>query len=113
MKLLFFGSCMKAWLASAVCILSSLPLAVGAAAPTNDQYPNRPLRYVVPFETGGSTDIIARFIGQRLAESMGRPVIIDNRPGAAGLLGAEIVAKAPPDGYTIMIHWGSFTARRS
>jgi len=101
------GSCIKAWLAGALCVLSSLPLAAGAAA--TDDYPNRPLRFIVPFPAGGSTDIIARIIGQRLTESMGRPVVIDNRPGAAGLLGAEIVAKAPPDGYTIIINSASFT----
>ena len=99
--------CTKTWLAGALCVVSSLPLAASAAAP--DDYPNRPLRFIVPFPAGGSTDIIARIIGQRLTESMGRPVVIDNRPGAAGLLGAEIVAKAPPDGYTIIINSASFT----
>jgi len=72
-------------------------------------YPNRPLRFVVPFTPGGSNDIFARVIGQRLSEAMGQPVLIDNRPGAGGLLGAEIVAKAPPDGYNLMIHSTSFT----
>jgi len=100
---------MKAWLAGAVCVLISFPFAAGAAAPAQDAYPNRPVRFIVPFPAGGSTDIIARIIGQRLTESMGRPVVIDNRPGAAGLLGAEIVAKAPPDGYTIIINSASFT----
>ena len=101
------GGRTKAWLAGALCVVSSLPLAANAAA--TDDYPNRPLRFIVPFPAGGSTDIIARIIGQRLTESMGRPVVIDNRPGAAGLLGAEIVAKAPPDGYTIIINSASFT----
>jgi len=72
-------------------------------------YPNRPLRFVVPFTPGGSNDIFARVIGQRLSEAMGQPVLIDNRPGAGGLFGAEIVAKAPPDGYNLMIHSTSFT----
>lgn len=97
----------KAWLAGALCVVSSLPLAANAAAP--DDYPNRPLRFIVPFPAGGSTDIIARILGQRFTESMGRPVVIDNRPGAAGLLGAEIVARAPADGYTIIILSASFT----
>lgn len=100
---------MKMWLAGAVSVLISLPFAAGAAAPAKDEYPNRPVRFVVPFPAGGSTDIIARIIGQRLTESMGRPVIVDNRPGAAGLLGAEIVAKSPADGYTIIINSASFT----
>ena len=82
---------MKAWLAGALCMLSAFLLAAGAAAPGPDDYPNRPLRFVVPFPAGGSTDIIARIIGQQLTESMGRAVVIDNRPGAAGLLGAEII----------------------
>lgn len=103
----FQGSCSKAWLAGALCVLNSLPLAAGAAAP--DDYPNRPLRFIVPFPAGGSTDIIARILGQQLTESMGRPVVIDNRPGAAGLLGAEIAARAPADGYTIIILSASFT----
>jgi tripartite-type tricarboxylate transporter receptor subunit TctC len=72
-------------------------------------YPNRPLRFVVPFTPGGSNDIFGRIIGQRLSETMGQPVLIDNRPGAGGLLGAGIVAKAPPDGYNLMIHSTSFT----
>lgn len=101
------GNCMKAWFAGALCVVSSLPLAANVAAPGD--YPNRPLRFIVPFPAGGSTDIIARILGQRLTEFMGRPVVIDNRPGAAGLLGAEIVAKAPADGYTIIILSASFT----
>lgn len=100
---------MKAWFAIVACVSSLLPFAAGAAAPPTDEYPNRPLRFIVPFPAGGSTDIIARIIGQRLTDSMGRPVVIDNRPGAAGLLAAEIIAKAPPDGYTIMIHSASLT----
>lgn len=72
-------------------------------------YPNRPLRFVVPFTPGGSNDIFGRVLGARLSESMGQPVLIDNRPGAGGLLGAGIVAKAPPDGYNLMIHSTSFT----
>ncbi|MCC6535740.1 MAG: tripartite tricarboxylate transporter substrate binding protein [Burkholderiales bacterium] len=96
-----------AWIAA--CALSALPLAAGAAVPARDDYPSRPLRFIVPFPSGGSTDIIARFISQRLTESLGKPVVIDNRPGAAGLLGAEIIAKSPPDGYSIMIHSASLT----
>jgi len=103
------GSCTKAWLAGALCVLSSLPLATDAAAPAADDYPNRPLRFVVPFPAGGSTDIIARIIGQQLTELLGRAVVVDNRPGAAGLLGAEIIAKSPADGYSIMIHSASLT----
>jgi tripartite-type tricarboxylate transporter receptor subunit TctC len=66
-------------------------------------YPSRPVRIVVPFPAGGTTDILARAIAQRLSESMGQPFIVDNRPGAGGNLGAELVAKSAPDGYTMVM----------
>jgi tripartite-type tricarboxylate transporter receptor subunit TctC len=66
-------------------------------------YPTRPVRIVVGFPPGGAPDIIARLIGQRLSERLGQQFIIDNRPGAASNTGTEIVAKAPPDGYTLLI----------
>ena len=65
-------------------------------------YPTKPIRLVVPFPAGGSLDVVARAIGQRLAEAWGQPVIIDNRPGAGGNIGADLVAKSAPDGYTIL-----------
>ena len=65
-------------------------------------YPSKPIRFLVPFVAGVS-DIYARLIGQKLTESWGQPVIIDNRPGAGGMIGAELAAKAPPDGYTLLI----------
>ncbi len=66
-------------------------------------YPTRALRLVVPFAPGGSTDTLARIVGQRLSESMGQPVIVDNRAAAGGTVGSELVAKAQPDGYTILV----------
>jgi tripartite-type tricarboxylate transporter receptor subunit TctC len=66
-------------------------------------YPDRALRLVVPFAPGGSTDVLARIVGQRLAESLGHPVIIDNRPAAGGTVGSDLVAKAPADGHTLLI----------
>jgi tripartite-type tricarboxylate transporter receptor subunit TctC len=72
-------------------------------------YPNRPIRFVVPFPAGGSNDIYARIVAERLAESMGQPVVVDNRPGAATLLGSQAVAKSLPDGYTLLIISPSFT----
>ena len=66
-------------------------------------YPERALRLVVPFAPGGSTDVLARVVGQRLAESLNQPVIVDNRPAGGGTVGRDLVAKAPADGYTLLI----------
>ena len=66
-------------------------------------YPVRALRLVVPFAPVGSTDTLARIVGQRLAESLGQPVVVDNRPAAGGTVGSDLVAKAQPDGYTLLI----------
>ena len=71
-----------------------------AQAPKSD-YPNRPVRYIVPFPPGGSTDIVARIVANGLTEELGKSVVIDNRSGAAGTLGAEIAAHTTPDGYTL------------
>ncbi len=67
-------------------------------------YPNRPIKMIVPFPAGGTTDVVARLIAQRMSESMGQPVIVDNRAGAGGSIGADLVAKSTPDGYTILMH---------
>ena len=64
-------------------------------------YPSKPVRIIVPYPPGGGTDLVARFIGQKLGDAFGRPVVIDNRAGANGLIGTEAMAKAPPDGYTL------------
>ena len=73
-----------------------------AAAPAAD-YPNRPIRVIVPFAAGGGSDYTARYIGQRLADRTGQSVVVDNRPSASGIVGAELVAKAAPDGYTLLL----------
>ena len=67
-------------------------------------HPNRPIKMIVPFPAGGTTDVVARLIAQRMSESMGQPVIVDNRAGAGGSIGADLVAKSTPDGYTILMH---------
>ena len=67
-----------------------------------DNYPTRPLRLIVPYGAGGNADILGRIVGARLADVLGQPVIIDNRPGASGLLGSEMVARAAPDGHTLL-----------
>ena len=71
-------------------------------------YPDKPVRFVVPFTPGGSADIFARAIGQKLAEAWNQQVVIDNRGGSAGIIGSEIVAKSPPDGYTLQLVSSSF-----
>ena len=88
---------------SAFGIAAAAMLALASAASAADSYPSRPVRVVVPFTPGTGMDIIARNVGPRLAERIGQPVVIDNRPGASGNLGAELVARAAPDGYTMMV----------
>jgi tripartite-type tricarboxylate transporter receptor subunit TctC len=78
-------------------------LALFATLSYAQAYPSRPIRIVVPFAPGGSTDVLARIVGQRLSESWSQPVIIDNRPSAGGTTGTDVVAKAQPDGYTLLI----------
>lgn len=81
-------------------------LAVGAASGTAwpQDYPNRPVHLIVPFTAGSATDILARTVGQKLNELWSQPVVVDNRAGAGGTIGAGVVAKAAPDGYTLMVH---------
>ncbi len=67
-------------------------------------FPIKPIKMIVPFPAGGTTDIVARLVAQRMSESMGQPVLVDNKGGAGGALGADLVAKAAPDGYTILMH---------
>src|SRR2546426_4944052 len=81
-------------------ILLGLPFAGSALA---QDYPSRPVKMVVPYAPGGATDIIARILGQRLTESLGQSFIVENRPGASGNLALESVAKAAPDGYTLLV----------
>ena len=86
-------------------LLPAVLVAVATVSPAvaNAQaYPTRPIRLVVPFPAGGSLDVVARAIGQKLTEAWGQPVVIDNRPGAGGNIGADLVAKSAPDGYTIL-----------
>src|SRR5262245_36570748 len=87
-----------------------LHLAAGAAAlpampriATAQAYPSRPVRIVVGYAAGGVNDILARLIGQWLSERLGQPFVIENRPGASGSIGTEAVARAPADGYTMLL----------
>ena len=73
-----------------------------ASAATAQNYPSRPIRYIVPQAPGGSSDTLARIVTQRAAEGLGQQLVVDNRPGATGIIGAEVVARANPDGYTLL-----------
>jgi len=87
-----------------VAALLVFPLALLGASPAGAQdYPRRPLRLIVPFAPGGGNDIVARAIAQSLGASLGQPVIVDNRAGAGGVIGAELAAKSPADGYTLFL----------
>ena len=87
---------------AAACVLAA---PVSAA----DVYPTRPIRIVVPFPAGGPADALARMVGDKLQASLGQPVVVDNRPGAGGNIGMDLVAKSPADGYTLVL--GSFGPR--
>jgi tripartite-type tricarboxylate transporter receptor subunit TctC len=84
-------------------ILAALGLLGALPAAAQESYPSRPVKIVVPYAPGGATDIIARILGQRLTESLGQSFIVENRPGASGNLALESVAKAAPDGYTLLV----------
>ena len=81
--------------------LMALVAALACASANAQDYPSRPIRYIVPFPPGGSSDLIARAIAPHMSEKMGQQVVVENRPGAGGMIGVDLVAKAPPDGYTI------------
>ncbi|MGZ5090860.1 MAG: tripartite tricarboxylate transporter substrate binding protein [Burkholderiales bacterium] len=89
--------------------------AIGAAADLQRAaaYPTKPIRMIVPYAPGGGSDIVARIAGQKMTETLGQAIIIDNRPGAAGMLGAEIAANAIADGYTLLLADSSFTINSS
>ena len=80
----------------------ALPLA-GTAALAQSAYPSKPIKIVVPFPAGGTSDVLARLIGVKLSESLGQPVVVDNRAGSGGNIGADQVAKSPADGYTLLL----------
>src|SRR5208282_4150198 len=75
----------------------------GAAFAQSPAYPTKPIKLIVPFPPGGGSDLTARLLAQEMSESLGQPVVVDNKPGANGSIGANLVAKATPDGYTIVL----------
>ena len=93
------------------CLLTAALLAAMAPLPASGQsYPAKPVRIVVPLAAGGNVDLVARALAQRLSESLGQQVIVDNRPGASSLVGTQLVAKSAPDGYTILAMANTFAA---
>ena len=84
-------------------LLLAAPALAALHRPALAAYPDRPIRVIVPFAAGGNTDILARILATPMAERLGRPMVIENRTGAGGSVGAELVAKATPDGYTFGI----------
>lgn len=99
-----FGSGTAERIKAAACALAVAALALlPGAALSAEQYPAKPIRLILPFQPGGTTDIIGRIIGQKYAERFGQPVVPENRPGAGSNLGIELAAKARPDGYTVVL----------
>jgi len=91
----------------------AIVLAGTASLARADAYPSRPVRFVVPLAAGGGTDIVARLFAQKLSQTWGQQVVIDNRPGAGGIIGAEIASRAAPDGYTLVMVSSSHTVHPS
>src|SRR5438552_3671450 len=101
---------MRALIGSIATVASLLFGAFPAFQACAQAYPNKPIRVIVPLSPGGAVDNLARPLAIHLGGSLGKPVIIDNRPGANGIIGSDIVAKATPDGYTLlMLDLGSLT----
>ena len=92
--------------ALAVCCAA---LAIGSSAAVAQSYPNKPVRMVIAFPPGGTSDFVGRVVANKLAEFLGQPIIVDNKPGATGLIGTEAVKMAAPDGYTILLAPSDFT----
>jgi tripartite-type tricarboxylate transporter receptor subunit TctC len=99
----------NALIALGLCTFALLHMVAQAA----DPYPNRPIKLIIPFPTGGSNDVVGRLIADQLSQRLAQPVVVDNRGGAGGVIGAEIAAKSEPDGYTLLFISSAFTANPS
>jgi len=89
------------------CAVATLAAAAGIALPSTtlaQAWPAKPVRVVIPWPAGGSNDVVGRIVMQELSRTLGQQFVIDNRAGASGVVGADLVAKAPGDGYTLMVH---------
>ena len=87
----------------ALIVLGAIYLALGAGPASAQNYPNRPIKFVVGYTPGGSNDILGRMFAQKLSERIGQPVVVENKPGADSIIGTDFVAKSPPDGYTLLV----------
>jgi len=94
---------MKVWKRAISTAVACLAIAGGTVAHAQDDYPSKPVRIVVPFAPGGSTDVVARILAEKLALELKQPFVVDNKAGAGGNIGADAVAKAPADGYTLLM----------
>src|SRR3954467_9937369 len=91
-------------------LIGILVVLFAAGALGADEYPARTVRVIVPFAPGGGTDIVARILGQQLSQKLGQSFVIDNRPAGSGIIGADLVAKAQPDGYTLLFAFSSLSS---
>jgi len=94
----------QAFFAPIAALIAALSVNAPVAAAAKDTYPNKPVRMVIPFAAGGFSDVVGRIVTQKLSENIGQSVVADNRPGASGIIGSEIVARAAPDGYTLLLN---------
>ena len=99
------------WVRASLALAAACLLPLGAAAQAS--YPDKPVRFVVPYPPGGGTDVVARIVQERFQQALGQPIVIDNRGGAAGSLGTDVVAKSAPDGYTVLFTLSSHTINPS
>ena len=88
---------------TAACAALSFAFAPAGAQDPAASYPNKPIRIIVPFAAGGASDVLARILGKRLTETWGQPVVVENKPGGNAQIGAALVAKSEPDGYTLLV----------
>jgi tripartite-type tricarboxylate transporter receptor subunit TctC len=103
---------MKATTRSIRSLLAAFAVCLAASAQAQG-WPSKPIRVIVPFTPGGSTDIVARQLGEKLSTALGQPVVIENKPGAGGTIGTDMVAKSAPDGYTLLVIPGAHTINAS
>src|SRR4030095_11746337 len=93
--------------------ITALVTALGCALALAQDYPTRPVKIIVPFAAGGPADVYARFLGQRLQETLGQPFVVEDRPGAGSIIGTDAVAKSAPDGYTLLLMSNTHTVNES